>query len=62
MRASKHHPNVIGVQIVQVGDNKKATQNLKDLMLGDVGVSCKILNLHALKLTALSPVGDSEHG
>ncbi|KAF8890659.1 acyl transferase/acyl hydrolase/lysophospholipase, partial [Infundibulicybe gibba] len=37
MRESKHHPNCIGVQIVQVGDEKEAAVALKDLMSGDIG-------------------------
>lgn len=38
MRASKHHPNSVGVQIVQIGDDPDAPEALKQLMYGDVGV------------------------
>jgi len=38
MRAAKHHPNTIGVQIVQIGNDAGAVDVLKDLMYGDVGV------------------------
>ncbi|GLB44631.1 putative von Willebrand factor type A domain [Lyophyllum shimeji] len=37
MKHARHHPNAMGVQIVQVGDDPEAVPALKDLMLGDVG-------------------------
>ncbi|RDB19650.1 Phospholipase A I [Hypsizygus marmoreus] len=37
MKTSKHHPNAVGVQIVQIGDESDAVPVLKSLMHGDVG-------------------------
>ncbi|KAF5376140.1 hypothetical protein D9615_007707 [Tricholomella constricta] len=37
MKAAKHHPNAVGVQIVQIGDDPEAVPALKNLMSGDVG-------------------------
>ena len=43
MKGAKHHPNSIGVQIVQIGDEEDAIQALKDLMHGDVGVRVALI-------------------
>lgn len=44
MKAAKHHPNAIGVQIVQIGAEPDAAEALRELMFGDVGVSLPCLN------------------
>ncbi|KAG6914650.1 hypothetical protein DXG01_016108 [Tephrocybe rancida] len=36
-RAAKHHPNAMGVQIVQIGNDPDAIPVLKQLMFGDIG-------------------------
>ena len=38
MKDGRHHPNAIGVQMVQIGDDANAAPALKLLMHGDVGV------------------------
>jgi hypothetical protein len=38
MKAANHHPNSVGVQIVQIGNDSHAIGPLKDLMQGVVGV------------------------
>lgn len=38
MRAAEHHPNSVGVQIIQIGNDDGAVEALKNLMYGDVGV------------------------
>ena len=43
MRSSKHHPNCIGVQFVQVGNDRKAKRVLEALVHGDNGVSLNII-------------------
>jgi hypothetical protein len=39
MKVAKHHPNAVGVQIFQIGEESGAGEALKDLMFGDIGVS-----------------------
>lgn len=39
MKDSKHHPNAVGVQFVQIGNDPGADTALKKLMQGDVNVS-----------------------
>lgn len=39
MGRSKHHPNCIGVQFVQIGNDKKAKEALEALVHGENGVS-----------------------
>ncbi|KAG6806938.1 hypothetical protein H0H92_009516 [Tricholoma furcatifolium] len=36
MRAAKHDPNAVGVQIIQIGNDREATPALKQLMSGDI--------------------------
>lgn len=38
MKAGRHHPNAVGVQMVQIGHDADAAPALKTLMHGDVGV------------------------
>ncbi|KAG6856839.1 hypothetical protein H0H87_012897 [Tephrocybe sp. NHM501043] len=38
MKLNKHHPNAMGVQIVQIGNDPDAVPVLKQLMFGDIGV------------------------
>ncbi|KAG6837766.1 hypothetical protein H0H93_001693 [Arthromyces matolae] len=37
MKNARHHPNAMGVQIVQIGNDPDASPALKELMYGDVG-------------------------
>jgi len=37
MKRANHHPNSVGVQIIQIGNDDGAIEALKDLMHGDVG-------------------------
>jgi hypothetical protein len=39
IRSHKHHPNCIGIQFVQIGNDEGAEEALKNLMFGDIGVS-----------------------
>lgn len=38
LKKSKHHPNCIGIQFVQIGNDPKAEVALKELMNGNIGV------------------------
>lgn len=38
MKETKHHPNTVGVQFVQIGDDQKAKEALQKLVYGETGV------------------------
>jgi hypothetical protein len=39
LQRNKHHPNYVGIQIVQIGNSTQAAVKLKELMGGNIGVS-----------------------
>ena len=45
IRVGKHHPNCVGIQFVQIGNDIGAEEALKSLMFGDIGVSLRSLGM-----------------
>lgn len=43
----KHHPNAIGIQVIQVGNDKRAGPALQSLKGRDVGVSANLTRTKA---------------
>ena len=43
LKTSKYHPNAMGIQFVQIGDDPYVTKALKKLVHGDNGVRCVLI-------------------
>ena len=42
IRGAKHHPNCVGIQFAQIGNDRGAEEGLKSLMFGDIGISLRL--------------------
>lgn len=47
LQRMKHHPNAIGIQVIQVGNDKRAGPALQSLKGRDVGVSANLTRTKA---------------